>query len=554
MVIGPYLHTRHRTLRPILLSFRKAWGRPARLSAGKVRQPSSRVRSLAGLSGQSFPGQLSFPYLMLPALGALLVLGACEPIEQEYWQQAPPLNLPDVPHPAVERDLAQILGSGVIRMVTRYNSSNYFIHKGAEAGFEYELFLRFATAHDLGVEVVIPEPGEDLVSLLNSGRGDVIAAGMISDERMTTYVSFTRPYNFVHKVLILSASDERPNTLDALNGLTIYLPFHSTYRQELLELRRRQGLQFFLASARQMVEPEELIAQVAQRQIPATIVNDDLARAALTYQENVRIGPKIGSQKPVAWAVRQNSPELKAALNNYLKQHFWVTPQGQRRSRTYGILYERYYRDENQIRDFQAPDERVDKSGRISPYDDLIREEAGRAGFDWRLVAALIYQESRFDPLAVSSAGAIGLMQVLPQFAGPDGDDLFDPATNIRAGVRLLRQTYDTYAYLDSLDRWHFTLATYHAGYGHMTDARRLVIDMGKDPNRWQGAVAIALPHLMQQRYFREARHGFYRGAETVSYVQNILNRYHQYRRFSPPAEDRSISLQGLQPPPLPPR
>jgi len=488
------------------------------------------------------------------ALLCSLALAACEPIEQEYLQQAPPEFLPAVPHPAVERDLGQILGTGVIRMITRYNSSSYFIHKGAEAGFEYELFSRFAVAHDLGIEVVIPEPDEDLISLLNSGRGDVIAAGMIRDERLSSYISFTRPYNFVHKVLILPSSDERPNTLDALNGLTVYLPYYSTYRQELLDLRRRYNLQFFVASARMLVEPEELIAQVARQQISSTIVNDNLARAALTYQDGVRLGPLIGTQKPVAWAVRENSPELKAALNNYLKQHFWVTPEGQRRSRIYGTLYERYYRDENQIRGFQEPGERVDKSGRISIYDDLIQQEATAAGLDWRLVAALIYQESRFDARAVSSAGAVGLMQVLPQFAGPGNDDLFDPATNLRAGVRLLRQTYNTYAYLDSLDRWRFTLATYHAGYGHMTDARRLAIDMGRDPNKWRGAVAVALPHLMQQRYFKEARHGFYRGAETVAYVQGILNRYRNYRRFSPSPDEPGAPPPALTSPPLPPR
>jgi membrane-bound lytic murein transglycosylase F len=484
----------------------------------------------------------------------LLAVAACEPIEQEYLQQSPPEELPDLPHPAVERDLVQILNTGVIRMVTRYNSSSYFIHKGAEAGFEYELFSRFALAHDLGIEVIIPGPEEDLISLLNSGRGDVIAAGMIRDERLSAYISFTRPYNFVHKVLILPSSDERPNTLDALNGLTVYLPYHSIYRPELLELRQRHNLQFFVAAARMLVEPEELITQVARRQIPATIVDDNLARAALTYQEGVRLGPLIGSQKPVAWAVRENSPELKAALNNYLKQHFWVTPDGQKRSRTYGILYERYYRDENQIRGFQEPEERVDMSGRISPYDDLIKAEAVKAGLDWRLVAALIYQESRFDPRAVSSAGAVGLMQVLPQFAGPGNDDLFDPATNLRAGIHLLKQTYAAYAYLDSLDRWRFTLATYHAGYGHMTDARRLAIDMGRDPNRWRGAVAVALPHLMQQRYFNEARHGFYRGAETVAYVQDILNRYRNYRRFSPSVNQPTPPPPAIDTTAVPPR
>jgi len=503
------------------------------------------------------PGRFRF---LLPAktASALLLLGiyglsGCQPIEQEYMHQVPEQIMPAVPHPTVERDFVQILNSGVIRMVTRYNSSSYFIHKGGEAGFEYELFYRFARAHGLGVEVVIPEPGEDLISLLNSGRGDVLAAGMISDERLSLYVSFTRPYNFVNKVLILPEDDARPDNLDALNGLTIHLPSHSNFRKELQDLRKRYNLQFFIASANPLTEPEELIAKVARREIPATVVDDNLALAALTYLTGARIGPWIGTRQPVAWAVRENSPELKAALNNFLKQHFWVTPEGQRRSRTYGILYERYYRDERQIRGFQTEEDRVDKSGRISIFDDLIQAEATKAGLDWRMVAALIYQESRFDPEAVSSAGAIGLMQVLPQFAGEYADNLFDPTTNIRAGVRLLKQTYQAYAYLDSLERWRFTLATYHAGYGHVADARRLAIDIGRNPNRWDSSVEIALPRLMEQRYFSETRHGFYRGAETVAYVKAILHRFRMYTRFSPQTTAQDTSLPGLATPPPPP-
>jgi len=464
----------------------------------------------------------------------LLAVGGCQRIEEQHAFGAGGLGVPAVAHPAVERDLDHIRATGVIRMITRYNSSSYFIHKGGQAGFEFELFSLFARSLGLAVEVVIPESGEDPISLLNSGRGDVVAAGLISDERLALYAAFTRPYNFVRKVLILPAEDERPNTLAAVNGLTIFLPPRSGIRAELLELKERLGLKFFIAASRPLTEPEELISQVARGEIPATITDDNLARAALTYLTGARFGVELGAQKPVAWAIRENSPELKDAANLFLKKHFWVTPGGQRRSQTYGILYERYYRDARQIRGFRAVADRPDKSGRISPFDELIHAAADSAGLDWRMVAALIYQESRFDSSAVSSAGARGLMQVLPRFAGPDGDNLDDPETNIRAGVRLLKQIHDGYAYLDSLERWRFSLATYHAGAGHMADARRLAIDAGKDPNRWQGSLEVALPRLMQRRYFDRTRHGFYRGADTVAYVQGILNRYRMYRRLVP--------------------
>jgi membrane-bound lytic murein transglycosylase F len=133
-------------------------------------------------------------------------------------------------------------------------------------------------------------------------------------------------------------------------------------------------------------------------------------------------------------------------------------------------------------------------------------------------------------------------MQVLPQFAGPQADSLLVPAANIRAGIRLLRQIFTGYAYLDSLDRLRFTLATYHAGYGHVSDARRLAIDLGRNPNRWKGSLETTLELLMRQRYYSETRHGFYRGAETVAYVEEILDRYRTYLRLVPREEPALVA------------
>jgi membrane-bound lytic murein transglycosylase F len=125
-------------------------------------------------------------------------------------------------------------------------------------------------------------------------------------------------------------------------------------------------------------------------------------------------------------------------------------------------------------------------------------------------------------------------MQVMPHVAGPQADSLFVPEANLRAGLRLLRSTWDGFAYLDSLRRLRFTLAVYHAGIGHVTDARRLAMDVGRDPNRWHGGLAETLPRLAQRRWYDQTRHGYYRGDETVRYVDEILSRYRMYMRLVP--------------------
>ncbi|MFO7654046.1 MAG: transglycosylase SLT domain-containing protein [Candidatus Krumholzibacteriia bacterium] len=473
-------------------------------------------------------------FTLVAGVLACCVGGCGEPVDSgtsRELQVSEPV--PAVPHPLVERDLPAIASSGVVRMITRYNSTSYFIHKGGQAGFDYELFQRYAAQLGLAVQVVIPDPGEDAISLLNSGRGDVVCAGTTYDPQLDRWVAATRPANFVQKVVVLPAADPRPDELTALQGLTISVPESSPLRAELRRLRRRDGINLFVHAVSGPVEAEELVARVGRNDLQATVADDVLVRAVSSYLDGFRMGPALGEKRPVVWLVRSNSPELRASLNDYLLEHIRVTADGrERRSRTYGIIYDRYFQDASSIRGFQEDSDRPDKSGRLSPWDEIVRREAALAGLDWRLVTALMYQESRFMPEAVSSAGALGLMQVMPQFAGAQTDSLFDPAANVRAGVRLMRDTFKGFAYLDSLERLRFTLATYHAGIGHVTDARRLAMDLGRDPNLWEDSLERGLELLMRQRYYSQTRHGFYRGAETVAYVEQILDRYRTYMRL----------------------
>jgi membrane-bound lytic murein transglycosylase F len=479
----------------------------------------------------SSPAARVLVWALLLALLLALSAGCQERIEN--GSDSGSERLPTIAHPAVERDLGQMQASGVLRVITRYNSSSYFIHKGGQAGFDYELIRTFAREQGLHVEVIVPAEGEELVTLLNSGRGDVICAGLVPRPRLTRWTTATRPTNFVQKVVVLRNNSPRGESLASLSGLTITIPAGDGFRNELLELKADRRLRFFVATGRPGVDPEELVAQVDRGEIEAVVVDDIIARAAMMHLGNLKTGPALGPRKPTSWFVRENCPELKAALNDFLQINFRAEADGRtRRSGTYGIIYDRYFENPLTIRRFRETASRPDKSGTISAFDELIRARAEDTDFDWSLIASQIFQESRFNPNALSPAGARGLMQVLPQFAGAQSDSLFDPAANLTAGLRLMQGTWQTYAYLDSLDRLRFTLAEYHAGHGHITDARRIAMEMGRDPNRWEGALAVTLPRLMQRKHFSKTRHGFYGGSETVEYVEQILNRYRMYMRL----------------------
>lgn len=421
-------------------------------------------------------------------------------------------------------------------MLTRYNATSYFIHRGGQAGFDYELCERFARAEKLHLDVVIPEVSDDAVSLLNSGRADVICAGLTSSNHLTPYVAATRPVALVHKVLVRPPGTDATRPLTEFSGLTITVPAHDPYLEDLKIWRDQHGLDFTVQAGLPLVETEEMIARVARGELQATVADDAVVDAVRSYlDDEIVVGPVLGDQRDVVWLVRRNSPELLAALNTFLKKQFRVKAGGgQWRSQLYGIIYDRYFRNTRSIRTFQQQQTRPDKSGRLSPYDEVVREQIGPDGLDWRLVTALIYQESRFYPLARSKPGAMGLMQVMPHLAGPETGSLFVPAANIRAGLRLLEGAWNGFAYLDSLDRLRFSLAVYHAGIGHVTDARRLAMDHARDPNQWANGLAPMLPKLAQRRWFTGTRHGYYRGHETVSYVEEILDRYRTYMRLVP--------------------
>jgi membrane-bound lytic murein transglycosylase F len=197
-------------------------------------------------------------------------------------------------------------------------------------------------------------------------------------------------------------------------------------------------------------------------------------------------------------------------------------------------LWKKYFENDKRMAELRA--EESTGSGRISPFDDLVRRVARRHGLDWRLVLAQMYQESRFDPKARSWAGAVGLLQVMPRTGRELGfRNLEDPESNIRAGVKYLAQLISrTDRGLPMRQRIRFALAGYNAGMGHVQDARRLARRRGLDPDRWFGNVEEAMLLLEKPDYYSRAQHGYCRGREPKAYVSRIQSKYDGYVSLMP--------------------
>lgn len=433
----------------------------------------------------------------------------------------------------IDRDYSDIKQDGTIKMITRYSSNTYFLHQGIEWGFEYELVRKFAQEHDLALEVVVVGPNENPYDLLNSGMGDLIAANYTATPERKKYIKFTRPYNLVDQVLVFSDGvEDPPETIEkvAERDIPITVRRNSSYYYRLQNLRD-QGINLVTRQVPNTKDTESLLFEISNNTHSATVADDNIFNASNRYMQGLVQGPTIAKNDTIAWAIRKNANDLETELNRFLYKHFRFGNEGEdpKRSTFLNILRKRYFESGQQIAEYYNPEMSSRGSGVISPYDDLIKEVADSAGVDWLLVASIAAQETKFNPKSKSWAGAVGLMQVMPRFSEVSNEEeLYDVETNIKEGVRIIKEHLNHYSYMDSTNKWSFALATYNAGPGHVADARRLAIDQNKDPNEWKN-VEDALLKLMHRKYYKDARYGFTRGIETVRYVKEIKNRYNTY-------------------------
>ena len=420
-------------------------------------------------------------------------------------------------------DLSEIRRHGVLRVLTRNSAATFYLWRGEQLGFEFELLREFAKRHRLHVEVVIAPQHASLFEMLLRGAGDVAAASLPVDmPRRTHGVAMTRPFNYVYDQLVARHDDDTILGFEDLTGRTVTVRPSSAHWRTLERLRDA-GLKLDIDPAPEDAETETLIAAVGEGRLDLTVAASHVLDIELGYRTDVRKAFTLRGPVPLGWAVRAGNKELLAALDEFLAREY--------RELFFNVVYQKYF--ENPARMRRHHKERVDRedAGGLSPYDALVRREAEKHGFDWPLIVAQMYQESRFRRKARSRAGAIGLMQMLPRTAREFGvRNLRDPEQAIRAGVAYLAWLHSRFEPdLTVKDRIWFALAAYNAGFGHVRDARQLAGRLDLDPDRWFGNVEEAMLLLAKRRYYREAAYGYVRGREVVKYVREIRERYRSY-------------------------
>ena len=406
-----------------------------------------------------------------------------------------------------------------LRIITRNSPETYFLWRGELMGFEYELMREFAKRHKVRLEVIVADNYQQMKSLLEQGKGDLIAAGLSRSEERKSELKFSMRYNRVSELLVAHKHSPLIKNLQDLKGRTISIRKTSAFWTTAQQIAKQHGVNIIAAD--EQLPTELLIAQVADKTIDLTIADSNLVSIEKRFRDNIVTPLTLKENVPYAYAVRENNPQLLNALNAFIKKEY--------RGTFYNVIKGKYFASQKRLKRYRQ--ERITVDSNLSPYDQQVKADARKYQFDWRLITSQMFQESRFNPDARSSAGAQGLMQVLPRTAKELGYlDLTQPEQSIAAGIQYMdwtRARFEKNIHLE--EKVYFALAAYNAGFGHVRDAQKLARKMNLRDDKWFDNVEKAMLLLQQPEYYKKTRYGYCRGSEPVNYVREIQQRYLSY-------------------------
>ncbi|MDE6207355.1 MAG: transglycosylase SLT domain-containing protein [Muribaculaceae bacterium] len=416
-----------------------------------------------------------------------------------------------------------------LKVVTLYGPTSYFIYRDEPMGYDYTLVDSLARQKNMVLDLKVSTSLSEAVAMLDSGKVDLIAYEVPITEHYRKYVLPCGPENITTQVLVQpTVQGEAPiKDVTELVGRDVYVEEDSKY------LRRMQNLNDELGGGINIIEvntdsliTEDLIQMVSDGKIPLTVVDSDIARLNQTYYTGLDVTMPVSLPQRSSWAVAPDKQWLADSIDVWFAQ---ASPQ-----RTNEELLKRYFEQSKVSKsvpfDFSK--------GYISQYDNLFKKYAPTIGWDWRLMAAQAYQESKFMPNARSWVGARGLMQIMPATARgyrTPVSKLNNPETSVKVASQLIS---DLDGYLkkyvpNDSERLKFVIAAYNVGIAHVYDAIALAKKYGLNPQVWDDNVSKAILMKMNPKYYNDpvVRFGYCRGTETVSYVKKITDFYDHARR-----------------------
>ncbi len=429
-------------------------------------------------------------------------------------------------------DLDGMIERRVIRVLTTYSKTTFFIDQGTPRGLvpdtfkmlEDDLNKRLKNKY-LRVQIVyVPVAHDDLIPALVDGRGDIVAAGKVMTAWRAEQVDFTNPTRSGISTIVVTGPEVPPvTTVEDLGGKEVYLRPSDVAKDGIerfnAQLKAAGKAAVQIRPAPEVLADEDLIEMVSAGLVPITLVDDYIAEFWHQVFPNIVLGAAVRTDAQTAMMVRKGSPELLAELNAFLARY----PEG---SLERNVLLQKYLKSLK----YANPATSAEDIARFREVIDLMRKYGEQYDMDYLLMAAQGYQESGLDHERRSAVGAVGVMQVMPDTGAElNVGDIKQVEPNIHAGVKYMRYMIDHYYAdepMDDLNKGLFAFASYNAGPARIRQLRKKAADRGLDPNKWFNNVEVVAAESI--------------GRETVQYVSNIYKYYLAYQMVVEQQEQRA--------------
>jgi len=411
--------------------------------------------------------------------------------------------------------LDRILADGELRVVTRNSPDAYYLGSHGPEGPAYELASRFAESLGVPLRLYTVRTRDAAIAEVAKGRAHLAAAGLSTGVELPAGTQFGPGYQLVREHLVYRRRSNRPTSIMNAAFGEIEVAAASAHSRTLEDLRLQHPDLVWVE--REDTDTEEILADVSQGRVQYTLASSTEFALNRSVHPELAIALDLSPERAISWVV--NTSGHDASLLDRVNAFFVM-------ARAEGVItavLDRYYGEDDRFDYLLSRNFMEHLGSRLPAYLGWFQEAAAKYGLDWRLLAAMGYQESKWDPGAISFAGARGLMQLTEDTAQRvSASDRHDPRTSIFGGARYLSTMLKTVPRrVPEPDRTWFAVASYNCGYGHLEDARIIAQATGRNPDSWED-VREVLPLLSQERWYTRTKRGYARGWEPVRYVENV--------------------------------
>lgn len=410
-------------------------------------------------------------------------------------------------------ELERVKNSGKLVVLTRNSGTTYYEGTYGPTGLEYDLARGFADELGVELKMVVASNVSDVLERLLDRDADFAAAGLTATRKRQAWARFTPPYQLITQQLVYRVGGTRPDRIENLQG-SLEITSRSSHEEELRKLKYQYPELTWQVN--KDAESEELLTLVWDKELDYTVADSNEIAINQRYYPELRVAFNITEPEPLAWAFpRMKDDSLYLAASDYITRI--------KESGALAQLIDRYYGHLNNFDYVDTITYQRHIESLLPDYRKLFEYAAEEFQLDWRLLAATAYQESHWNPNAVSPTGVRGLMMLTKKTASEIGvDKRTDPVQSIRGGALYLSQMVAKLPpRIQEPDRSWLALAAYNVGYSHLEDARIITQKRGGNPDVWMD-VKENLPLLRKRKWYRNTRHGYARGNEAVRYVENI--------------------------------